>query len=88
MGTKSRVRKKNGKPVKYQPKPKGISKTKMKKILAMIEEQQKILATEKESTQENIEEAVIIEDNTVDIIENDSIETVSDDINESENKEI
>jgi hypothetical protein len=54
----------------------------------MIEEQQKILATEKESTQENIEEAVIIEDNTVDIIENDNIETVSDDINESENKVI
>jgi hypothetical protein len=41
MATKSRVRKKNGKPVKYKPKPKGISKTQMKKILKMIEDQQK-----------------------------------------------
>ena len=29
---KSKVRKKNGKPVKYTPKPTGISKTKMKKL--------------------------------------------------------
>ena len=42
MATKSRVRKKNGKPVKYKPKPKGMSKTQMKKIMAMIQEQQKI----------------------------------------------
>lgn len=42
MATKSRVRKKNGKPVKYKPKPKGMSKTQMKKIMKMIEEQQKI----------------------------------------------
>ncbi len=42
MATKSRVRKKNGKPVKYKPKPKGMSKTQMKKIMEMIQEQQKI----------------------------------------------
>ena len=41
MPTKSRVRKKNGKPVKYKPKPKGLSKTQMKKLLKMIEDQQK-----------------------------------------------
>ncbi len=41
MATKSRVRKKNGKPVKYKAKPKGLSKTKMKKLLEMIQEQQK-----------------------------------------------
>jgi hypothetical protein len=46
MPTKSRVRKKNGKPVKYKPKPKGLSKTQMKKLLKMIEDQQK-------ATQEN-----------------------------------
>ena len=39
---KSRVRKKNGKPVKYTPKPKGMSKTQMKKIMEMIQEQQKL----------------------------------------------
>ena len=33
--TKSRVRKKNGKPVKYTPKPTGISKTKMKKLMEL-----------------------------------------------------
>jgi len=42
MSTKSRVRKKNGKPVKYKPKPKGISKTQMNKILKMIEDQKKL----------------------------------------------
>jgi len=42
MATKSRLRKKNGKPVKYKPKPKGISKTQMKKIMEMIQEQQKL----------------------------------------------
>lgn len=41
MATKSRVRKKKGKPVKYQQKPKGISKTKMKKIMEMIQERQR-----------------------------------------------
>jgi len=41
MPTKSRVRKKNGKPVKYKPKPKGLSKTQMNKLLKMIEDQQK-----------------------------------------------
>jgi hypothetical protein len=41
MSTKSRVRKKNGKPVKYKQKPKGLSKTRMKKLLKMIEDQQK-----------------------------------------------
>ena len=41
MPTKSRVRKKNGKPVKYKSKPEGLSKTQMKKLLKMIEDQQK-----------------------------------------------
>lgn len=58
MGTKSRVRKRNGKPVKYQPKPKGISKTKMKKILEMIQEQQKILNTEKDISTEDVIESI------------------------------
>jgi len=40
MATKSRVRKKNGKPVKYKPKPKGMSKTKMKKLMEMLQQQQ------------------------------------------------
>ena len=38
---KSKVRKKNGKKVKYTPTPKGLSKTKMKKLMEMIAEQQK-----------------------------------------------
>ena len=37
---KSKVRKKKGKPVKYTPKPTGISKTKMKKLMEMIAQQQ------------------------------------------------
>ena len=35
---KSRVRKKKGKPVKYTPKPTGISKTKMKKLMELLEQ--------------------------------------------------
>jgi hypothetical protein len=38
---KSRVRKKNGKKVKHTPKPKGLSKTKMKKLMEMIQSQNK-----------------------------------------------
>lgn len=38
---KSKVRKKNGKKVKYTPKPTGLSKTKMKKLMEMISGQQK-----------------------------------------------
>lgn len=79
MGTKSRVRKKNGKPVKYQPKPKGISKTKMKKILEMIQDQQKILNTEKDISAENVIES-IESDTSID-------ETPTTDINDSENTE-
>lgn len=37
---KSKVRKKKGKPVKYTPKPTGISKTKMKKLMELIAQQQ------------------------------------------------
>jgi hypothetical protein len=37
---KSKVRKKKGKPVKYTPKPTGISKTKMKKLMEIIARQQ------------------------------------------------
>jgi hypothetical protein len=40
---KNKVRKKNGKKVKYTPKPKGLSKTKMKKLMEMIAQQQKEL---------------------------------------------
>lgn len=40
---KSRVRKKNGKKVKHTPKPKGLSKTKMKKLMEMISKQNKSL---------------------------------------------
>lgn len=40
---KSKVRKKNGKKVKYTPTPKGLSKTKMKKLMEMIAEQQKTM---------------------------------------------
>jgi hypothetical protein len=52
MATKSRVRKKNGNPVKYKPKPKGLSKTKMKKLLQMIEDQQKNSAENQAGTTE------------------------------------
>ena len=40
---KSKVRKKNGKPVKYTSKPTGISKTKMKKLMEMIAQQQELM---------------------------------------------
>lgn len=40
---KSRVRKKNGKKVKHTPSPKGLSKTKMKKIMEMISKQKEAL---------------------------------------------
>lgn len=40
---KSKVRKKNGKKVKYAPKPTGLSKTKMKKLMEMISGQQKAM---------------------------------------------
>jgi hypothetical protein len=40
---KSRVRKKNGKKVKPTLKPKGLSKTKMKKLMEMISNQNKSL---------------------------------------------
>ena len=40
---KSKVRKKNGKPVKYTPKPTGISKTKMKKLMELIAQQQELM---------------------------------------------
>lgn len=49
---KSRVRKKKGKPVKYTPKPTGISKTKMKKLMEMIQQYQK---TEQENSGETPE---------------------------------
>lgn len=52
MATKSRTRKINGKPVKYKAKPKGLSKTKMKKLLEMIQEQQKSSEINSEGTPE------------------------------------
>jgi hypothetical protein len=39
--SKSKVRKKNGKPVKYTPNPTGISKTKMKKLMELLGEYNK-----------------------------------------------
>jgi hypothetical protein len=46
---KSKVRKKNGKPVKYTPKPTGISKTKMKKLMELIAQQQELLKEPQET---------------------------------------
>lgn len=46
---KSKVRKKNGKPVKYTTKPTGISKTKMKKIMEMIAQQQELMKEPQET---------------------------------------
>ena len=40
---KSKVRKKKGKPVKYTTKPTGISKTKMKKLMELIAQQQELM---------------------------------------------
>lgn len=40
---KSKVRKKKGKPVKYTTKPTGISKTKMKKLMELIAQQQELI---------------------------------------------
>lgn len=51
---KSRVRKKNGKKVKYTPQPKGLSKTKMNKLMEMIAQQQK--AMEEAKTNEIVSE--------------------------------
>jgi hypothetical protein len=47
---KSKVRKKNGKNVKYNPKPTGLSKTKMKKLMEMISGQQKSM----QESQDNV----------------------------------
>jgi hypothetical protein len=59
--TKSRVRKKNGKPVKYTPKPTGISKTKMKKLMELIAQQQELmkLSSEAPGTPEIREEGTL-----------------------------
>jgi hypothetical protein len=46
---KSRVRKKKGKPVKYTPKPAGISKTKMKKLMELISQQQELMKESSET---------------------------------------
>jgi hypothetical protein len=46
---KSKVRKKNGKPVKYTPKPTGISKTKMKKLMELIAQQQELMKEPQET---------------------------------------
>jgi hypothetical protein len=47
---KSKVRKKNGKKVKHNPKPTGLSKTKMKKLMEMISGQQKSM----QESQDNV----------------------------------
>lgn len=46
---KSKVRKKKGKPVKYTPKPTGISKTKMKKLMELIAQQQELMKEPQET---------------------------------------
>jgi hypothetical protein len=46
---KSKVRKKKGKPVKYTPKPTGISKTKMKKLMELIAQQQELMKEAQET---------------------------------------
>lgn len=47
--SKSKVRKKKGKPVKYTPKPTGISKTKMKKLMELIAQQQESMKEAQET---------------------------------------
>jgi hypothetical protein len=49
---KSRVRKKKGKPVKYTPKPQGISKTKMKQLMELIAKQQELMQAQSTETPE------------------------------------
>jgi len=49
---KSRVRKKKGKPVKYTPKPQGISKTKMKHLMELIAKQQELMQAQSTETPE------------------------------------
>ncbi len=49
---KSRVRKKKGKPVKYTPQPQGISKTKMKKLMDLINQQQELMQAQSTETPE------------------------------------
>ena len=55
---KSRVRKKKGKPVKYTPKPSGISKTKMKKFMEMMDQYKKIVDESKKKEEDNVEDQV------------------------------
>jgi hypothetical protein len=52
---KSKVRKKNGKNVKYAPKQQKVSKTKMEKLMKMIAEQQKLMEAQKEDDAETSE---------------------------------
>jgi hypothetical protein len=59
---KSKVRKKNGKKVKYTPKPQGISKTKMKKLMEMIAEQQKLMEAQQGGSAETGEGVLSISD--------------------------
>jgi hypothetical protein len=75
--SKSKVRKKNGKPVKYTPKPTGISKTKMKKLMELIAQQQELMkeAPETPEIREGAGALHISEDFTkkLNVLESDSI---------------
>ena len=74
---KSKVRKKKGKPVKYTPKPTGISKTKMKKLMELIAQQQELMkeAQETPEIREGAGELHISEDFTkkLNVLASDSI---------------
>ena len=74
---KSKVRKKKGKPVKYTPKPTGISKTKMKKLMELIAQQQELKneAPETPEIREGAGELHISEDITkkLNVLASDSI---------------
>jgi hypothetical protein len=74
---KSKVRKKKGKPVKYTPKPTGISKTKMKKLMELIAQQQELMkeAPETPEIREGAGELHISEDFTkkLNVLASDSI---------------
>lgn len=74
---KSKVRKKKGKPVKYTPKPTGISKTKMKKLMELIAQQQESMkeALETPEIREGEESLHILENFTkkLNVLSSDSV---------------
>ena len=64
--SKNKVRKKNGKKVKYNSPPKGISKTKMKKIHEYLAMQKELQDAQKENDQlPSPPEEIVLEDQIV-----------------------